>query len=496
MPTVPEIAYTNTVLKKTYDDVLINQPWVMFLNGVDPKSDVQVYRQEPGSSQITLIPPAQYGITVVSASPWEFTLQYTSPPPTPEFIVIFRRVISVFEDFQPGAFLNADTLNAAFNIETLAATDLTYYQEKSRPGYDDQQIAEHGEWVPPTGPQTDDSNVKLEDSNYKLPYLASSPTVVQDDIYVWGYKVSAPPGGGNPRVGSFVDVLLTSAGDPTAGQLKQDLARQCVPPNDEGSRLIGTCITSINGTGWTATPGLNLTEYLGNLKHADFNAPAENGAQFIGVGINAGVHPGNYTLENYLLKLPQLGTAGNYAATAGASYIGYGGWNVSNDTVAGCLSRLNEVATSSADSGAEYVKWWSPNGLGSQSVQEGLERLADITILSNVMAPAIVNILVGILPAVLVANPSWIDRIVYSVRTTAGSGGLVNNVVTTQINNITSLPYTTRIFPFYTNPAGAPVGILFEINPIGQISASKPSGAFPAGNLQEVKATIYLKADR
>jgi len=367
--TIPDYAYTQTVAKQPMSTAEGAGAWVMFIN---VKSDITVYKQAAVDGQVTLIPEANYTATVVAASPWEFTWTYSgATPPLPlDKIIIFRRVHAIFNDFQPGAFLNADSLNRAFNIETLANNDQGYYQQFSRPGYDDKTLVEKGVFDPPASPGEEEHNPKLAESNYELPYLASSPTATAGDVYVWGYYVDAGPAGPNPRTGEFRDILLHQSGGGTVGQLTQELAAQCPTP---GTNIIGVCEANIGAAGWTPGPGMTLTEYFGNLYHRS-NTTAENGANLIGFRWSAGVYQGPESVQVALDRLPFIGTAPNYTTTSGAAAIGYGGWalpgGVPGNTVAGCLNRLNEPATSPTASGAAYVQYW--NGTASISVQAAL----------------------------------------------------------------------------------------------------------------------------
>jgi len=368
---IPEFAYTQTVAKQLMANATGVSAWVMFIN---VKSDITVYKQIASNQQVELIPEADYTVTITPASPWEFTWTYSgaTPPLNADHIIIFRRVGAIFNDFQPGAFLNADSLNQAFNIETLANNDVGYYQQFSRPGYDDKTLVEKGVFDPPVSVGESDHNPKIAESNYELPYLASSPGVAAGDVYVWGYVVDPGPVA-SPRTGKFVDTLLHQSGGGTVGQLTQELAAECLVP---GSNIIGVCNTTIAAAGWTPGPGMTLSAYLGNLYHRS-NTNAENGANLIGYNRDTAPHTGQYSVQTFLNNLADKGTPGNYASDSGASYIGYEGWSVSNNTVAGCLSRLNEPATSAADSGATHVKFWdiSPTVPVSKSVQEGLNEL-------------------------------------------------------------------------------------------------------------------------
>lgn len=370
---IPEYAYTQTVGKKTMANAELPSAWVMFIN---VKADIIVYKQAAAGGPAVLIPAAEYTVTITPAAPWEFTWTYsggTTPPPT-DFIIIFRRVAAIFNDFQPGAFLNADTLNEAFNIETLANNDQGYYQQFSKPGYNDETLAEHGVFAPPLSPGQDDfHNPKLPQTEYDLPYLAENPAN-HDDQYVWAFLVDSV---GPPRTGKFVSTLLSAAGTPTAGELKNELQRECTggPP---GTNIVGTCTTTIDGLGWTTPPGMTVTEYFGNLYNRS-NTTSQNGANLIGFRWSAGVYQGPESVQVALDRLHNIGAA-PWTNNTGAAAIGYGGWQlpggIVGNTVATCLNRLHEPATSPADSGGVHVKWFSPNGSGSESVQGSLDRLS------------------------------------------------------------------------------------------------------------------------
>jgi len=361
---IPEYAYTQTVGKKTMANAVLPSAWIMFIN---VKADIIVYKQAAAGGPAVFIPAADYTVTITPAAPWEFTWTYSGPivdkPGLTDFIIIFRRVAAIFNDFQPGAFLNADTLNEAFNIETLANNDQGYYQQFSKPGYNDETLAEHGVFAPPLSPGQDDyHNPKLPETEYDLPYLAENPAN-QYDQYVWAFEVSAL---GPPRTGQFVSTVLSAAGTPTAGELKNELQRECTggPP---GTNIVGTCTTTIDGLGWTTPPGMTVTEYFGNLYHSDAGNPFQNGATLVGYGGWSG-----YTSVGGALDALK-----STAAAEGGYLVGYNGWGIADATVSGALQRLNEPATSAADSGATHVKFWDtfPIIPVSKSVQQGLTEL-------------------------------------------------------------------------------------------------------------------------
>ena len=432
---IPEYAYTQTVGKKTMANAELVSAWVMFIN---VKADIIVYKQAAAGGPAVLIPAADYTVTITPAAPWEFTWTYSGPivdkPGPTDFIIIFRRVAAIFNDFQPGAFLNADTLNEAFNIETLANNDQGYYQQFSKPGYNDETLAEHGVFAPPLSPGQDDyHNPKLPQTEYDLPYLAENPAN-QYDQYVWAFEVDSV---GPPRTGKFVSTLLSAAGTPTAGELKNELQRECTggPP---GTNIVGTCTTTIDGLGWTTPPGMTVTEYFGNLYHSDAGNPTQNGATLVGYGGWSG-----YTSVGGALDALK-----STAAAEGGYLVGYNGWGIADATVSGALQRLNEPATSAVNSGAKHVQYWDTHLTvpASKSVEAALTELWQA--ITNAEQP--INVVVNIptqagltVPSVLPIPPgpattySNLNRL--HIRTQYNNGVIINEEI--QLAGITVLEW-------------------------------------------------------
>jgi len=310
---------------------------------------------------------------------------------------------------------------------------------------------------------------------------------------VWAFEVSAL---GPPRTGEFVSTVLSAAGTPTAGELKNELQRECTggPP---GTNIVGTCTTTIDALGWTTPPGMTVTEYFGNLYHSDAGNPTQNGATLVGYGGWSG----------YTSVAGALDALKSTAAAEGGYLVGYNGWGIADATVSGALQRLNDAATSPTDSGATHVKFWDTNPLVpvSKSVQEGLNELYSLSapIILQVTLPfgslAVVN--VGTLPPSAIANGyRAVQRIVLSVRAIPdpGSPGLPDNdfysvELSPDISGVGNFVGTTRIGHVWLNVVGTWTAMQFIINAAGLITVQKLLATFP--NDWEIKATAYLNTE-
>jgi hypothetical protein len=353
------------------------------------KDQITIYQQPALGSPITLMPDTNYTIEIQIPNFWEFKITWVSVPAAGTIIIVFRRTRGVINQFPVGAFLNAEDLNQRFNLDNLGINDTAYYQSHTNPMYSQEVAALHGTW---TSIPSVDENPKMDKSDLNLPYLGTG-SPAPDDIYTWGKKIDNI---GYPGHGVFQQVLIESAtGGGTVAQLRQELL-DCLSELTAGGTLIGLWSAANPAMGWGGGC-MKLEEWYVNMSKSA--TQATSGANQIGLFIGEGPHAGQKNVQEYLGNFCEPGAAPLYTTTAGASFVGYGGWalgpNPPQQTVAAALERLNIPATSPTSSGATHVKWWS--GSASMSVQEALTRSTteftyQYTINPGLISPHLVNI--------------------------------------------------------------------------------------------------------
>ena len=360
---VPAVNISNTVLRRPLP-LVHPSIFPMYITSLtSPWEDVEVYVEN--GTEVVKQAVATYDISINPVLYWQFTFTWTGTPPTGTNVVIFRRVRGVVIPLDPGAFLSAEALNQRFNLENLGINDLQYYQQKTNPSYSAQAIVEHGTW----DPLAPDSNPALPDDDLQLPYLGTG-TLLQGEIYTWGKKIDNIVTG----AGEFQQVLIKSPGGSgtTVAQFKASLS-DCSSSADAGGNLVGVWSAANPAIGWTGGC-LQVQPWFENMSKS--GSAADAGGNQVGLYIDNLIpqKAGPVSVQGFANRLSEPGI-GPYTVTSGAADIGYGGWSLPGvQTVASCLSRLNDPATSAADSGAAYVQWWT--GTQSQSVQDALEHIA------------------------------------------------------------------------------------------------------------------------
>jgi len=484
--TVPTENISNTVLLRSLPLTPPDPTWPMLIattSVITADEQVELWTFNPGSPPIH-IPAADFTIDIQIPNYWEFKITWTSgsPPAGPGTLYIFRRTRGVVAPFQVGSFLSAEALNQRLDLDNLGINDTAYYQSKANPMYSKAAIAEKGIPDPSTSPF---SNPALPAADLRLPYLGTPP-VVQYDVYTWGKEILNAATG----EGVFKQVLIESAtGGGTVAQLKAELL-DCSSYLTAGGHLIGLWSAQNTAIGW---PGVCMKLEDWFVKMSVTTPLTDTGGTQIGINISGAGNwniyhtpgPGAETsVQTYCNGLHFFGDASHLHYDSGASWIGYSGWGLNTpvvapdgksynaNTVAGCLNRLNDAATSTTESGAEHVKWWT--GTASNSVQTTLSNISDTLRLEAILPgptlfPATYQI--GVLPGDLFANPNLIDRVVWSARPRAGIFDTTwYSVERSNINLGTN--NTTGLYPCYYL-AGTINQLLFTLTVGGIINVTK-----------------------
>jgi len=506
--TVPKENISNTVLLRALPITPVTLTWPMLLNEKDGPLTDQVELWHLNGTTVTPVDPsgpAGYTIQIQHPSYWEFIIAWTGSQPVGGTLYVFRRTRGVVEAFTIGSFLSAEALNQRFDLDNLGINDTAYYQSKTNPMYSKKAIALKGM---PDFTSVPAKNPGLPLTDLELPYLGTgSPTF--HDIYTWGKRITNSP---NPGDGEFEQVLIgSSSGGGTVAQLVAELA-DCTSAGTAGGNLIGL---------WSA-PNPNLTPPAGGwpgdcqtledwyLKMSVTTPLTDTGGTQIGINIsgvgNWNIYhtpgPGAETsVQTYCNGLHFFGDASHLHYDSGASWIGYSAWGLNTpvvapdgksynaNTVAGCLNRLNDAATSTTESGAEYVKWWT--GTASNSVQTTLSNISDTLRLEDILPGSTTtptNFQIGVLPADLLANPNLIDRVVWTGHPRAGVFNTTwYSVERSNIDLGTN--NTTGLYPCYYL-AGTSLQLRFTITVGGLINVTKSTATTMDWDVQCV---IYRK---
>ncbi len=427
--TVPTENISNTVLLRSLPLTPPDPTWPMLIattSVITADEQVELWIFNPGSPPVH-IPAADFTIDIQIPNYWEFKITWTSgsPPAGPGTLYIFRRTRGVVAPFQVGAFLSAEALNQRLDLDNLGINDTAYYQSKTNPMYSKAAISEKGVPDMSTVPF---SNPALPDEDLQLPYLGTPPVVV-NDVYTWGKEILNATTG----EGVFKQVLIeSSSGGGTVAQLKAELL-DCSSYLTAGGHLIGLWSSPNTAIGW---PGgcMKLEDWFVKM---NVTAPSTaTGGTQVGIQITG---PGNWNIfhtpgpgaetsvQTYCDALHFFGSNPSLHYDSGASWIGYSGWGLNApvvapdgksynaNTVAGCLNRLNDAATSTTESGAEHVKYWT--GAISTSVQQGLQGHTSVAYSVSGSGPWDIVFPVGAYPAPFNVTQNIKRVVIY------GSGG-------------------------------------------------------------------------
>lgn len=508
--TVPKENISNTVLLRALPITPVTLTWPMLLNEKDGPLTDQVELWHLNGTTVTPVDPsgpAGYTIQIQHPSYWEFIIAWTGSQPVGGTLYVFRRTRGVVEAFTIGSFLSAEALNQRFDLDNLGINDTAYYQSKTNPMYSKKAIALKGM---PDFTSVPAKNPGLPLTDLELPYLGTgSPTF--HDIYTWGKRITNSP---NPGDGEFEQVLIgSSSGGGTVAQLVAELA------NDTSAGTAGGTLIGL----WSA-PNPNLTPPPGGwpgdgqtledwyLKMSVTTPLTDTGGTQIGINISGAGNwniyhtpgPGAETsVQTYCNGLHFFGDASHLHYDSGASWIGYSGWGLNApvvapdgksynaNTVAGCLNRLNDTATTPTASGASYVQWWSSYVSASYSVQHGLERLSKVTRVWDTLPNSTVGpIVLGQLPPEAIAGGAGsIDRIVFTLNNPTLN--FTYSLVVTEVAFIVDY----SIYPVYWQTTQPPMLFTFQVLPAGNIEVRKTAGVINVGATYTCGATVYLKAD-